>query len=65
MTDYINIGGEAAATLITLAVTNFVFEADRKGLDIVRDMRDDEGNTPPLDEMISFVLCEEGRLLTA
>ena len=64
MKQYINLG-KAGGQFITIAVCEFVFDGDRRGIELARGMCDKRGNHPPIDEMISFVLCESGRLLTA
>jgi len=63
MKGYINVGGETACSFITLAVLAFVYDGDREGIALARAFRDADGNGPPVDQMVSYLLCEEGRLL--
>lgn len=61
----IKVGGEFASDFITMAVLLFVFEGDHEGVKLARHFQDAEGTHPPIDDMISMVLVDEGRLLTA
>ncbi len=60
---YITLGNDTCVDLIAIAIIAFVEEGDRGLLDIVATLEDDDGNTPPVDELVSAFMCETGRLL--
>jgi len=62
---YIRLPDDTAAHFIIIAIEAFVFHGNKEGIRLARTLVDDEGNPPPIDAMVSYLLCEEGRLLTA
>jgi hypothetical protein len=62
---HIALGEEVGGALLTMFILDYVFEGNGRAYDLAHELLDDEGNCPPVDEMVTYVLIESGRLLAA